>query len=135
MVWFWYLGVSYQAYVVDKNHTDVHLNFCSYFEVFQSTFVEILNCKATVLTIVSRLPQETVQINKNVYRSTKLLGVLAQWIWKVKERSSYPETGLQGTSIPNSPLALPYLKWCANYVNVCDINKCTSIFKIYCLVF
>lgn len=70
MVWFWYLGVSYQAYVVDKNHTDVHLNFCSYFEVFQSTFVEILNCEATVLTIVSRLPQETankqecLQINK-----------------------------------------------------------------------
>ena len=58
----------------------------------------------------NRLPQETVQTNKNVYRSAQLVSALAPWIWKVKERSFYLETGLQGTSSPSSPLTFPYLK-------------------------
>lgn len=62
----------------EETHLSPHLNFCFYIEVFQSTFAGILNCEATVITTVFRLPQETVQINKNVYRSTQLLNVLAQ---------------------------------------------------------
>lgn len=87
MVWFWYLEISYQVFVIEKDHSILHLNFCFYFEVFQSTYQEFYNCEATIITVVSRLPQATVQISKDVYGLIQLLNVLAQWIWKVKERS------------------------------------------------
>lgn len=48
----------------------LHLNFCFYLEYFQSTFAGVWNYEATVITRVSRWPQETVQISKNVYRSS-----------------------------------------------------------------
>jgi hypothetical protein len=42
-----------------KLHVSLHLNFCFNFEFFQITFAGILHYEATVITIVSRLPQET----------------------------------------------------------------------------
>lgn len=60
---------------------DLHLNFCFYFEYFQSTFAGVLNCEADLVTVASRWPQEIVEISENVYRSSKQLPqCLARWI-------------------------------------------------------
>lgn len=111
MVWFWYLGISYQVYVIDKNHTDVHLNFCFYFEVFPKHICRnfklqgyCTNNSFQITSGNSANKQECLQINK----TTQCFGTVNL---KGKERSFYLETGLQGTSILKSPLALPYLKW------------------------